>query len=277
MDSLPFMFEAPLSFFEKAGADPGKERRIAGIISTEQPDRQGEVILQRGLDFRDFIKNGWFNDNHSKSTTGMLGYPEEVKQFRKGERLPDGDIAKANTTWVEGYLLNDPDADKIWQKGMALQKTNRRLGYSIEGKIEKRQGPGGRIIAKAKVRNVAITNCPVNTDSRLEVLAKSLATIEHQELEKALGMGTATPGSPVMGAQSGMGAGRVITGQSLEQDDEPRDLLRPSRPRKRKTVQKALTDGEAVDFIRARMPSANLMAAGRIVELTKALKRQGRL
>ena len=52
-----------LEVFEKGTGD--KRIKLRGIISTEHRDRQGEVILQRGLDFRPFLDYGWFNDNHS--------------------------------------------------------------------------------------------------------------------------------------------------------------------------------------------------------------------
>lgn len=270
-----FEFEIPVSFFEKAEAEPSKMRRIGGIISTESPDRQGEVILQRGLDFNEFLQHGWFNDNHSKQTDGILGYPESVKRFKKGDFLPDGTVAKSNGTWAEGYLLDTPKAMSIWDLGRSLQKTHRRLGFSVEGKIESRVGPEDRIIAKAKIRNVAITNCPVNTDSRLEVLAKSLAAIERCEpnaMEKALGMGAATPGQAIVGPQTGMGAGRVLAPQSLEHDEKD-----PAKEKKKKRVAKSLTDEEAVAWVRLRLPAATPDQARRIVALTKALKREGTL
>ena len=92
---MPFEFEVPINFFEKASAPKGQQRRIGGIISTENPDRQGEVVLAKGLDMDDWVKNGWFNDNHSKDTDGVVGYPEVTQFFQKGEILPDGVPAKA--------------------------------------------------------------------------------------------------------------------------------------------------------------------------------------
>lgn len=209
-----FQFFAPLSFFEKGNAPEGKKRRIAGVISTEELDKQGEVIVQKGLDFSPFMREGWFNDNHSKKTADVLGYPEDVKTFAKGDRLPDGSIAKANCTWAEGYLLDTPEASRIWNLGLALNKAGgaRRLGYSIEGSVAKRAGPGGRVVAKAVVRNVAITNCPVGEGTRLEVLAKSLEAVE-----KGLAMGDATPGVAPTGPKSGDGAGQVLAREALEQ------------------------------------------------------------
>lgn len=274
---IPFDFEIPLRFFEKADAGAGKMRRIGGIISTERPDRQGETILQRGLDFTDFMKNGWYNDNHSRETDGILGYPELIKTFRSGQALPDGSMASGNVTYAEGYLLNTKKADRIWELGQALQGTGRSLGFSVEGGIQKRVGPNKKTIAKAKVRNVAITNCPVNDDSRLDILAKSLMAVEQADdgaLIKALGMGTTNGAlSHPAGPQSGETAGQVLATESLETDVKP---VVATEDEKDKVV-KSLTDVEAVAWVLSQRPGISLTDAGRIVDITKTLKRSGRL
>ena len=255
-----FKLWSPLSFFEKAGAPAGERRRIAGIISTELPDKQDEVVLQQGLDFRPFLRGGWFNDNHRQDTTAILGYPKAVQRFRKGEKLPDGSTASCNGTWAEGHLLDTQDAQKVWELGKALAETDRRLGFSIEGKVVARAGPDGKTVAKAVVRNVAVTNCPVGEETRMEVLAKSLTAAaakfcdacdrpEQQcvcgpgdaavapvpggqmpagnPTKKALSMGAAQPGvSPAArGPVTGGGTGAVVARQSLE--EEPRNNAGP--------------------------------------------------
>ena len=74
-----FAIWAPMAFFEKAGVPEKQKRRVAGIISTDQRDKQDEVILQRGLDFADFLTEGYYNDNHSKETTSPVGVPTGVE------------------------------------------------------------------------------------------------------------------------------------------------------------------------------------------------------
>ena len=265
MVGIPFQFEVPLDFFEKADEEPGKRRRIGGIISTESTDRQGETVLADGLDFTDWIKNGWYNDNHSKDTDGIVGYPDYVKSFKKGDRLPNGKQASSNGHWAEGYMLGTERANRLWELGKNLQGTGRRLGFSVEGKILRRVGPKtiarkaddgsvewvGNRIAKALVRNVAVTNCPVNTDTGLEILARSLSAVEHADpddfearllaLEKAMAMGHGDPTvRPAMrGPQTGDGAGAVTTPQDLEHVENPPKRLAekalsvhpPMRPR----------------------------------------------
>lgn len=287
---IPFNFQFGVDVFHKAGAPDGKQKRIGGIVSTETPDKQGEVVLQSGLDFGEFMSGGWFNDNHSKETTDVVGYPEQVQKFQRGETLPNGHKAPVNGTWVEGYLLDTEKGRRMWELGLALQKTNRRLGFSVEGKVERRAGPRtvflkdpqtgqgqwvGREIVRATVRNVAVTNAPVQADSRLEILAKSLIAMERQgqeedeqRLGKTLAMGPATPGQKPVGPKTGRGAGKVLTRQHLERTEH--DLQKP-------TMNKAMTDGEAIRYVQARVPGISLEDAGRIVRLTKVLKYQNRL
>ena len=285
MTKKSFRFDINTSVFEKADAGEGKERRIGGIVSTDSPDKQGETVIQEGLDFSSFIGGGWFNDNHSKETAGVIGYPEIVQKFQRGQKLPDGQLAKANGTWVEGYLLGTQKAKDIWELGQALQKTNRRLGFSVEGNVVKRDGPKtifvkgregtpdswvGRVVAKAEVRNVAITNCPVQQDSRLELLAKSLVE-EDEEAEKALGMGNAPLGSKPIGPQTGIGAGKVLTPQHLESEKDKLPKI------KKLDVNKALTDFEAIEFIKSKLPTISVGQAIKLITLTRQLKAQNRL
>jgi hypothetical protein len=268
-DELGFDFDTGAVLFEKADAEPGKTRRIAGIITTENVDQQQEVILTKGLDLDPWIAHGWYNDNHSKKTTDILGYPESYQVFQKGDSLPNGDLAPANGIWAEGYLLDTPKANEIWDLGKALAQTGRRLGFSVEGSIQKREGKLSKTVARAVVRNVAITNCPVNTDSKLEVLAKSLQAVEDSDpddVEKALAMGPANPGAAPEG-------GAVLATESLESD--PKEMKRRKKEAE-KSEKKLLTKAEAVSFVRERTGFSDA-ACERVVKLTKVLKNQGQL
>jgi hypothetical protein len=300
MRGLPFHFEVPISFFEKADAPEGQTRRIGGVISTETPDQQGEKVLARSLDFEPFKRSGWINDNHSKETAeSILGYPDIVQPFKKGETLPDGKVAKANGHWMEGYLLDNWEpADKIWKLGKALEKTNRRLGYSVEGAIHRRIGPKtifkksadgksgqwvGNTVAKATVRNVAITNCPVNPETSMELLAKSIQAMESAPpdelearvaaLEKTMTMGPPSTTAPT-GPVTGEGAAAVQAKESLEQDE---DEEKKKRKALREHLDKSLTYDEATAWMRERYPGLRPSQIGRVLQLTRALKSKGRL
>lgn len=237
--AIPFHVELPFEVFHKAG-EKGKERRIGGIVSSTKTDRQQETVLQQKLDFSEFLTNGWFNDNHSKETTGIVGYPELVKRTTYRGRPAH---------YVEGYLLEGYDqADKIWKLANALQKTGRRLGFSIEGAVTRREGPEGRIIAEAKVRNVAVTNCPVNTDTGLEILAKSMIALESESdevLARAL-----TAGQAISNPGTAPGQGFPLRAESMERQ--------PKKKRK-------LTKTEAKAFLKSRYAGMTDAHAERIL------------
>lgn len=171
-----FNLYCPVSVFTDASkSDSGKSQRIAGIISTDELDSEGERVLQEGLDFSQFLgPRGYMNDDHKTGHHDLLGVPEFVQSFDKGAVLPNGTVAKNNLTWCEGYLLDTEGGRKTYEIARALQGTGKSLGFSIEGSINQRQGLGGKIIGKASVRHVAITHQPVNQGTTLEALVRSL-------------------------------------------------------------------------------------------------------
>jgi hypothetical protein len=205
----PFRVHCALEAFEKADDPDGHVMRIGGIVTTDQLDKQGERIMQRGLDFKPFLTEGWFNDNHGQKTVDVLGYPTDAFYVRKGEMLPTGKAADRNGWWAEGYLLNTEQGRKTWQLCQALTKSPRRLGFSIEGKVGKRSKKDASVITSAIVKNVAITHCPVNTGTEMTALVKALQA----------GSAIANPGSAP-------GEGFALRPESLdkrlavEEDDE---------------------------------------------------------
>jgi hypothetical protein len=262
-----FHFHTPVTFFEKADAPEGFRRRIGGLVSTDGKDQEEEVVLQDRLDFSHFLNKGYYNDNHAKHQTGVLGFPDHVQYVKKGSRLPDGTTAPNNGHWAEGYLLEGWEpAEKIWQLGQALKKTGgrRRLGYSIEGAILRRAGANRKTIAEALVKHVAITHCPVNTDTGMSILAKSLQRAEEEE--KALSVGAGSAQAPV-GARTGEGAGAILTPESLEHDIKPLQNHNS----------KQLTKAEAVAWILSRYPKLSAGNAGRFVDASLALRERGLL
>jgi hypothetical protein len=182
----------------KKSQDEG-EWYISGYASTPDEDRQGESLIQKGLDISDFLDHGYFNFDHDNSH--ILGYPTE------NTHVDDKGL------WVEGKLLKGvPIAERMWSLALALKKSNapRKLGFSVEGKVLERDG---QRITKAKIYNVAITPNPVNTNATWEAVVKSFKADSSSGLllNKGLEAGYAT--SPE--SQSDGGAMRK---ESLESD-----------------------------------------------------------
>ena len=181
-----FKFSIPVDVLKSDNPESESEWRIGGYASTAVEDRQGDEIIQKGLDFSDFVNFGWFNYDHDN--TKIVGYPDKNKcrVDRKG-------------FYVEGTLLKGVElAKSIWETAVALKKSHapRHLGFSVEGKILKRNEIGQ--VVKARVYNVAVTANPVNPTCTWDALVKSFTnqeseidrySLEENTIEKSLEAG----------------------------------------------------------------------------------------
>lgn len=186
-----FRFCLPVDVVKSGSSPDVSEMRIGGYASTASEDRQGDEILQKGLDYSDFVNFGWLNYDHDNSK--IVGYPDKDK-CRVDSR----------GFYVEGVLLKGIElAEHIWETAIALKKSGapRKLGFSVEGKILRRNSLGK--IVKAKVYNVAVTANPVNSTCTWDALVKSF-TSDQSEIEKA------------MEAGYGDGSGSALIPESLE-------------------------------------------------------------
>lgn len=184
MKADDFSFKIPIDLVKSDGNSD--EMRIGGYASTPDEDRQGDEIIQKGLDIQDFVNYGYFNYDHDNEK--ILGYPDRDKC-----RIDHKGF------YVEGLLLKGVElAENLWNIAIALKKSGapRHLGFSVEGKVLQRNALGK--IVKAKVYNVAITSNPVNTNATWEALVKSF-TEDYSEVEKSLSAGHGdSNGSPLI-------------------------------------------------------------------------------
>lgn len=246
--------------FLKSGGAP-TDRRIGGICSTDDLDRQAEKILQDGMDFEPFLKSGWFNDNHDPSTDAVVGYPIGASYRAMGMRKG----------WhVEGYMLDGhPRADSLWMLANALQKTDRRLGFSVEGGVTARDPKNPAIIRKAIVREVAITRCPVNTHTALHVLAKSLSAGSAMPIPTAPASVTGDGGARVMSRRSVEANAQGSTSPTVERIKKRRK--RPLNEVEQKVLDKALrgepiTRRETAVLLQTMAPGLTLKQAEGIAD-----------
>jgi hypothetical protein len=223
---------------------------IKGYCSTESVDRQDEVVVQKGLDFSEFVHHGYFNDNHKQGTVDIVGIPQKAE------------LHEDRGWYTEGYLLRGyPPSEKIVQLAKALKNTPRRLGFSIEGKVLERSEYDNRIL-RAKVRNVAVTNCPVNTDCTWDLVSKAFASPDEIEesfakrLKKALAAGNSNPGGT---------GGAALRAQSLEGGKKQKKTRLLSHTRK------GMTLSEAVAFLRAIRPQYSEEVCARIARVASFL------
>jgi len=155
-----FEFWVPLSLEKSQSKSKDGKRWIEGIASTASLDLQNEIVLQAGIDTSYFLKHGYFNNDHKPGFANKVGQPTECKITKEG-------------LWVKGYLFkNKKVADDIWEMANSLEASgsDRKLGFSIQGKVLQRRG---KTIVKCWIQDIAITAAPINTNTWLDVV-KSL-------------------------------------------------------------------------------------------------------
>ena len=150
-------FHIPIEILSKSGDD---ERWIQGIASTADMDLQNERVFQDGIDYSYLMSDGYFNDDHKDGVEYLVGEPRFVEITAQG-------------LFVKGVLYKDkPRADYWWNhlQTLELNKSNRKVGMSIQGKI---QSKSGNDVYKCWLTAIAITANPVNTSTWANII-KSL-------------------------------------------------------------------------------------------------------
>jgi hypothetical protein len=172
-----FEFGMPMNLV-KSGDKSGR-RYIKGVASTPDKDLQSEYVIQKGMDLRYFKQHGYFNNDHKPGFENKVGQPTKAEI----KKIKDINGKSVLGLWVEGYLWPKGQhqiADSIWElaKALAAADSNRKLGFSIQGKVLEREG---QKILKAWIQDIAITPSPVNSKTWLDVVddfSKSWATEE---------------------------------------------------------------------------------------------------
>jgi hypothetical protein len=161
-------------FIKSADKDNGRIY-VEGIISTENEDAQGEVMVQKGMDFSYFKKRGYINFEHAQGPINMIGSPVELKSMKyKG----------TNATWMKGFLFSDnPKVQEIMTSVNAMKAADcdRGLGFSVEGAVIERDKNNPNIITKSKILNVSLVASPANPDSVLSLCKSIYAQLQKEE------------------------------------------------------------------------------------------------
>lgn len=146
----------------------GKKWYVRGYASTPDLDLQGDIVQPSGIDIEYFKKHGWINYEHKQEAKFAIGTPTDNSyiDFQKG-------------LFVEAQLFQDNEyAQEMWALAHSLEKSGneRKLGFSIEGGIRKRNDRNNRIIEELVIKNVAITKSPANPNATWETFMKSWTT-----------------------------------------------------------------------------------------------------
>lgn len=141
--------------------------KIKGLASTERVDRQGEIIMQKGVDLSPVDeKRAILNWDHLKGPENTIGI---IKGY---QHTPEG-------LYIEGSLFkNHTKAKAVKEILDSLDEDSKNLvGLSVEGRIMERDPANPKLIKKCQINAVAVTLSPVNPDTYVG-LAKSMSAAE---------------------------------------------------------------------------------------------------
>jgi hypothetical protein len=174
-DNNYFVAYQPISLDIKKAKDD--KVFIEGVISSEKTDASGEIIKQDGLDFSYLMSSGYLNYEHRTGVENILGEALKIVPSEK-EGL--------KATVMKGMLYKKKKIVKDILETIDAMKdagSNRKLGFSVEGRVMARDPRNPKIITKAKVLNVSITANPCNTDADFEIVKKNIQSKE-EEMQK---------------------------------------------------------------------------------------------
>lgn len=230
---LPMLLEKSESTTTKTG-----RRVIQGIASTSHEDLQKENVDQRGIDFSYFLKYGYYNNDHKPGFENKVGQPLECRVDPKG-------------LWTKGFLFKEHKvADAIWELALALEasQSERKLGFSIQGKVLRR---AGQRILSCWVQDIAITAAPINTNTWFDIV-KSLAALPYEswvapeELNLSPRLISPVHKSNCTTCQNQLTKAKTVT-RSI--DESTLDLKKTDDEHKCDCHEKALTSGSPVTSV----------------------------
>lgn len=143
-----------------------KNYYFSGYASTPSRDRQGEVINPKGMSLEIFKSDGYVNYEHQKDK--LIGIPTDNCYLDPDKGL-----------FIEVQLFKgNKYAEEMVELAQNLEKsgTDRKIGFSIEGMVKKRNAQDNTIIDEMVVTGVALTKVPANSQARAEFVLKSFLT-----------------------------------------------------------------------------------------------------
>jgi len=163
-----FKFEIP-AYIEKS--EDGSYK-IGGIASTEHLDKQQEILIQKGMDLSPIDSGkGFFNFDHSNKPEDIIGAVDGYRHTSDG-------------LYIHGNLFKGHKrAEAVYTIMKALgEKKRGAVGFSVEGQIIERDTKNSKIIRKCRIKNVALTLNPVNSNT-YATLVKSMTASEEVEFD----------------------------------------------------------------------------------------------
>lgn len=174
--------------------------KFDAVAASELRDTQGEILDVKGADISELeAGRGIINDNHSNKLPDVVGRITEVKKIFGIEDCDNDrhsyywNKIKAPYIYTAGILFDDEDHRSARAAAAILKHQHGtdsplKLKCSVEGGIIERGKKDERVLARTKIRGLALTFTPANVATLVEGLdlAKSAAlTAEDMTLIKS--------------------------------------------------------------------------------------------
>lgn len=173
--------------------------KFDAVAGSELRDTQGEILDVKGADISELLAGrGIVNDSHSNRLPDVLGRITEAKKIFGPEDCENPrhryywDKIKAPYIYTAGVLYDDEDHRSAKAAAAILKHQFRtdsplKLKCSVEGGIVERGKKDQRVLARTKIRGLALTFTPANNATLVEGLdlAKSAPTAEEIDLIKS--------------------------------------------------------------------------------------------
>lgn len=168
MEDIKFNAFVPMDISKSLSTEEDTEQFsiVKGFASTPNRDLHNEVINPKGIDIEYFVNNGYVNFEHQRDI--VVGFPTENCYV---------DLEKG--LYLEAKLFkNDKHVVQMLELAERLEKsgTGRKLGFSIEGAVKRRNSQDNSIIEEVMITGVALTKSPANPHSTWESFVKSFLT-----------------------------------------------------------------------------------------------------
>jgi len=166
--SIPLGIETDL---EKSGGESDNKYFIKLLAGDNMKDIQDEIVEPEGFILDYLMKGGYFNYDHNKGSEFLIGEPTDYELVKNTETGYCGLL-------VKGFLYKTkekPCAESLIKHLKVLKAvgSKRHIGASVEGKTLERNG---NKIVKAFVKNIAITEHPINRNTWVDIV-KSFAGV----------------------------------------------------------------------------------------------------
>lgn len=168
MEEIKFNAFVPMDLKKSVStaSDTNEYSIVSGWASTPSMDLQNDIVNPKGIDIEYFKSQGYINYEHQSDK--VVGIPTENCYV---------DIEKG--LFIEAKLWkNDENVIKMLDLAEKLEKSGsgRRLGFSIEGAVKKRNINDNRVIDEVMITGVALVKNPANPEATWESFMKSFLT-----------------------------------------------------------------------------------------------------